>query len=292
MITTATTAEALSAIGQAHRIVLSAYLLRQGQLLDAVEAAARRGAAVTVRLERRPYGGNDSAVQAQLSAQNQAAAAAILAAGGDAQVVQRSDADGKPLPLHMKALVCDGVAYLDDRNFPGDGEDTIVRDDFPRDVAAVTAAIEGKRAAQTSRFFWTEKDRALSGETRLLYEAQNAKHVDVESESFGYDGAYAGLKMLAAKGVQCRLLVSERDLTTPQAKAALQKLKEDGVRVRIGDFDEKMSVVDGTRAWVGSANATRGFPQETDWGLRTDRPDVVQTLESHFNAYWNAAKPV
>lgn len=282
MITTASSADVATAISRAHAVTLSAYVLRPGSLLGALEDAARRGAHVTVRLEGRPYGGNSADGGAGLQALNGAALTAIRAAGGDAALVDTSDQDGPP--LHMKAAVCEGVAYLDDRNWPGDGQDTIVRDDFEPDVAAIDGAIR-HTAAPPTKWFWTQKAAALAGETRLLYGAQHAARVDVESESFGYDGAYGALKKLAAQGVHCRLLVAERDVTA-KSKPALEKLKADGVDVRTGNFDEKMAIVDGSRAWTGSANATFGYPQQTDWGLRTDAPDVVHTLQAHFDDHW------
>lgn len=282
MIRTASTSELVSAIEHGHSVLLSAYVLRPGHLLDGLEAAARRGARVTVRLEGRPYAGSDTAEADRLAAQNQRAVAELRADGGDAGLVDTGDADGPP--LHLKAAVCDGVAYLDDRNWPGDGADTILRDDFHRDVAAIEGALLQHPAPQPE-YFWTSKAQALAGETRLLYGAQDAHNVDVESESFGRDGAYGALKTLAAQGVHCRLLVSGRDVN-PKTRQALEALRSDGVQVRVGDFDEKMAVVDDARAWTGSANATYGYQRQLDWGVRTDAPDVVRALESHFSAHW------
>jgi phosphatidylserine/phosphatidylglycerophosphate/cardiolipin synthase-like enzyme len=284
MIQTATASDVLSAIARSRATLVSAYVLRPGKLLDALEAAARRGAHVTVRLEGRPYAGGDCAQQAQLAAENGAAVAQLRDAGADAAMVDTQDSNGPA--LHLKAAVCDGVAYLDDRNWPGDGQDTIVRDDFSRDVAAIEGALL-HRYARPSKWFWTTKAQALRGEMRLLYGAQHAKRVDVESESFGPgSGTYGALKALAAAGVQCRLLVSQRDVNA-KTQAVLEDLQRLGVQVRAGDFDEKMAVVDGARAWTGSANATHPNGDQVDWGLRTDSPDVVQALESRFEAHWN-----
>ena len=288
MIGIASTSDVVSAIDRGHTVLLSAYVLRPGQLLDALEAAARHGARVTVRLEGRPYAGADTDEAARLAAQNRTAVAQLRSAGADAAMVDTTSADGPP--LHLKAAVCDGVAYLDDRNWPGDGEDTIVRDDFHGDVAAIEGALTHAKAAPT-KWFWTNKAQALAGETRLLYGAQSAHTVDVESESFGRDGAYGALKRLAERGVHCRLLVSQRDLN-PKSEAALQDLERDGVQVRVGDFDEKMAVVDGARAWVGSANATYGYSDQLDWGVRTDAPGVVRSLESHFETYWDQSSAI
>ncbi|HET9095100.1 MAG TPA: phospholipase D-like domain-containing protein [Candidatus Baltobacteraceae bacterium] len=283
MIRTASASDVLCAIEHAHTVLLSAYVLRPGQLLDALEGAARRGARVTVRLEGRPYAGSDQNEASRLAAQNLDAVAALGAAGGDAAMVDTSNADGPP--LHLKAAVCDGVAYLDDRNWPDDGADTILRDGFPRDVAAIEGALLRTQAPPV-KWFWSNKAQALAGETRLLYSARHARQVDVESESFGRDGAYAALKALTAAGVHCRLLVARRDVN-PKSQQALEELERDGVHVRTGDFDEKMAIVDGARAWTGSANATYGYPDQLDWGVRTDSPEVVRVLESHFNAHWN-----
>lgn len=289
MIHTASASDVLAAVGSARTVVLSAYVLRPGALLDAVEAAASRGARVTVRLEGRPYAGNDPDEQAKLAAQNRAAVNELRAAGADARLVDTIDSNGPP--LHLKAAVCDGVAYLDDRNWPGDGEDTIVRDDFPGDVAAIKGALLHKHAPRAN-WFWTTKASALAAETRLLYGATHANRVDVESESFGRGGGvYGALKELAAAGVHCRLLVSQRDVT-PASQAALQELESDGVQVRVGDFDEKMAVVDGARAWTGSANSTYGYPKQLDWGVRTDAPDVLRALRSHFESYWDQSSAI
>lgn len=283
MIRTATTSEVACAIERGQTVLFSAYVLRPGQLLDALEAAARRGAHVTVRLEGRPYAGSDENEAARLAAQNRDAVADLRAAGGDAAVVDACEGDGPP--LHLKAAVCDGVAYVDDRNWPGDGADTILRDDFAGDVAAIDGALL-HTPASPPKWFWTTKAQALAGETRLLYGAQHAHNVEVESESFGRDGAYGALKALAAAGVHCRLLVAQRDVN-PKSLQALEELERDGVQVRAGDFDEKMAIVDGARAWTGSANATYGYQDQLDWGVRTDSPHVVQALEAHFNAHWN-----
>ncbi len=288
MIAPASGAGAVSAIAHARSILLSAYVLRPGKVLDALEAAAGRGASVTVRLEGRPYGGDDDGVAARLAAENQAVVDELRAAGAHAALVDTAKRGSAP--LHLKAAVCDGVAYLDDRNWPDDGADTIVRDDFPRDVRAISAALHGGHASRT-KWFWTDKGQALAAETRLLYGARGARRIDVESESFGYSGAYGALKLLAKSGVRCRLLVARRDVSV-RSQALLDELKNAGVDVRVGDFDEKMAVVDGTRAWTGSANATFGNSDQLDWGLRTDAPGVVRKLERHFDTYWELSQPI
>jgi len=269
----------------AQSILLTAYTLRPGPMLDALKGAARRGARVTVRLEGRPY----ADATGELAADNRLAVKALRRLGADAKLADTNAHNGPA--LHMKAAVCDGVAYLDDRNWPERG-DTIVRDDFRADAAAIQSAALMRRTVHTPEF-WTNKSDALWAERRLLAGADNAKHVDVESESFGMgSGAYGALKALAQSGVSCRLIVAQRDVN-PKSKRALALLAQAGVAVRVSDSDEKMAVVDGARAWVGSTNATSAYANgdQIDWGLRTDAPDVLKHLNRRFAATWNAATP-
>ncbi len=287
MITTASSGDVAAALRSAHAIVFTAYTLRPGRIEAALESAARRGAKVTVRLEARPYGNPGGT----LLAANRRSVGRLARLGADARLVDRTDASGPP--LHMKAAVCDDTVYLDDRNWPDDGGDTIVRDDFAADVAAVKAAVL-HRGAQAGPWFAVTKAGALAEEGRLLFSAGKAKHVEVESESFGLPTVvYAALKRLASRGVVCRLLVSRSDIN-PRSRHALELLARAGVYVRIGDFDEKMAIVDGARAWTGSANATSAIEDgdQIDWGLRTDVPAVVGELHRHFTAHWSAARSV
>lgn len=284
MLALSSTARTARAIRGAHAICFTAYTLRPGRILRALEDAQRAGARVTVRIEGRPFERGT-----QLREQNAAAVKALRALGADAKLTDTSDKSGPP--LHMKAAVCDGVAYLDDRNWPDDGKDTVIRDDFSGDVAAVRAAALHRDAPPT-RWFWTDKARALRSEARLLYGAGTGSAVVVETESFGVSGTvYAALKTLARKGVHCRLLVARADVT-PRTAHALQLMQAAGVDVRIGSCGEKMALVDG-RAWLGSANATStyGDADRIDWGVRTDAPRIVRHARKRFDANWAAAVP-
>lgn len=269
----------------ARSVLLTAYTLRPGPVLDDLEDAARRGAHVTVRLEGRPYGDTDGG----LAAQNRRAIKELRRAGADAKLVDTNSRNGPA--LHMKAAVCDGVAFLDDRNWPGRG-DSIVRDDFPADVSAIDSAALLQRPARTPEF-WTDKRDALWAERRLLASATYAKSVDVESESFGAgSGVYGALISLAQSGVRCRLIVAERDLNG-KSERSLGALARAGVQVRVSDSDEKMALVDGRRAWIGSANATTPHynGDQIDWGMRTDEPSVLRHYSQRFESTWNAATP-
>jgi len=275
--------QVVAAIRHARSVLLTAYTLRPGRMADALEDAARRGTRVAVRLEGRPYADTTG----ELAKDNRLAVKALRRLGADAKLVDTNARNGPA--LHMKAAVCDGVAYLDDRNWPGRG-DTIVRDDFQNDAAAIEAAAFRKPAVRSEEF-WTTKAQALAGERRLLESATSAKRVDMESESFGAgSGTYGALKRLAESGVPCRLIVAQRDLNA-KSERALNSLAQSGVAVRVSISDEKMAIVDGTRAWTGSANSTSSYVNgdQIDWGLRTDAPDVLKHLRSRFETTWNAA---
>ncbi len=286
MISLVATADLLRAVGQAREVTVTAYTLSRGPVFDALAAACRRGARVRLRVEDRPFGDPFGGIRHA----NRSAVAVLARAGADARMVDATDADGPP--VHMKAAIVDGVAYLDDRNWTQAG-DTIVRDDSPQDVRALRSAIAGA-APRSERSFWTRKADAVAGEAALLHGASRARCVDVQSEAFGTGGStYAALKALAASGVRCRLIVSARDLK-PQALHGLQLLARAGVGIRVGRSTEKMAVVDGHRAWVGSANATSSYfhGDQLDWGLRTNRASIARALELRFEAAWATGKPL
>src|SRR5487761_2374548 len=98
MMSLSSTSALSASLRGAKSIVLSAYLLPPGSILDAVLAAARRGAAVTVRLEGAPYRDKDGYLKALTVAK-------LRAAGADAEEVDSVAASGQP--MHLKAIVID-----------------------------------------------------------------------------------------------------------------------------------------------------------------------------------------
>ncbi len=271
----------LGALATARRVDLAAYTLASGRLIDALGAAARRGAAVSVSLEAGPYA-RDATRAAALRAQNEAAAKALRACGVR---VRLSHAPGAP--LHLKAATVDAALFLDDRNWTG-GNDTIVRTTAQRDVAAARAAIAG-RATHASALA-LRKDRALACEARLIRTARGDR-VDCESESFSSSPVFRALLGAARRGRHVRLLVAAHEVRGAggrHERAALRALVEAGVEVRASFSDEKFCVTaDG--AWLGSANATGGEPHTIDWGRRTRSAAILAALTRHFEASWRVA---
>lgn len=283
MIALSSMDQTVHAIRRAHEVTFSAYVLRSGATFDALCSAAKSGARVRVRLEANPYA-DDGA----LSAENEQAVATLRTCGADAQLDRGSSAQRGY--LHLKAAVCDGVAYLDDRNWAADGTQTIVRDDFASDARAVKEAILN-RSGYDRDLFATQKQAALRDEARLIRSARSGDTVDVESESFSGSAVSVALREAAQRGVHCRLQVAARDVKQREL-SQLRHLQANGVDVRLSNSDEKMAVLNGRRAWVGSANATFGSSTQRDWGLRTNAPAVADHLESDFNVNWRAAIPL
>jgi phosphatidylserine/phosphatidylglycerophosphate/cardiolipin synthase-like enzyme len=283
MIALSNTGEVLAALRSAHDVSFTAYILPPGRMLDALAGAARSGAQVTVRLEGSPYKDDGS-----MTAMNGAAVDRLRAAGADASLVHETQ-DANAPAVHAKILAVDGALFLDDRNFPNSGADTIVRDDFPRDVQMARDAVEG-RADCASRFFAVSKRESLRSEASLIAEAQRGDDVIVESESFGaHNRVFSAINAAALRGAHVRVLVNARCLlgNDPEA-AAIARLRSDGVDIRSCAGDEKFAIVRGTRGWIGSANATAAFekPDTIDWGARTDDPAIVAQERAAFEARW------
>jgi hypothetical protein len=290
MIALDTAAGFVRTLENARSVALTAYTLREGRVLDALVAAAQRGAEVRVRLERDPL--DDAA--GTLHAANAATIGALRAAGASAEVTE----PGEPV-LHLKAAVVDGVAWLDDRNWASGGAERIIRDTDADDVAAVTSAVaEGPGA---DGHLATNKSGAQQLEGDVIARAGSAPLV-VESESFGNGTIYNALLHRAQAHLPTRLIVAGREVAEAgnrTERSHLAHLAALGVAVRVGDpkrgdLDEKLAVA-GADGWVGSANATyaRGDAgAQRDWGLATREPGIVDGLRSAFARNWLAARPL
>ncbi|MEO6835067.1 MAG: hypothetical protein ABI231_04065 [Candidatus Tumulicola sp.] len=286
MVALSSTADVLGALSTAGKIDVLAYTLRRGPVFDGLEAAARRGAHVRVRLEGLPYGDPSGS----FARENREIVEALARAGVRAELARTGPGGADKAPVHAKAIVADARVFLDDRNWGP--EDLVVCDRDPADVAAVRGAMDGGVRAGGSPSFALEKRAALAREAELLSSASPDADVVVESESFGSGNpVYGALDALGKSGVNPRLLVSSRDANVRERRA-LARLARDGVRVRITRDTEKFAVVD-ARAWVGSANASPAFahPDMIDWGLCTQDPAIVAAARDRAETRWNAAKP-
>jgi hypothetical protein len=278
----------LHTLARARQIALTAYTLREGRVLDALVAAARRGAAVRVRLERDPL--DDAA--GTLHAANTAAIGRLRSAGASAETTK----PGEPV-LHLKGAVTDCVAWLDDRNWAAGGPQRILRDTDADDVAAIASALDG--GAGADGHLATTKSGAQRLEADVIGRAGPAP-LAVESESFGPGTIYNALLHRAEAHFPTRLIVAGREVAEAgnrRERVLLTHLAALGVDVRVGDpkagdLDEKLAVA-GADAWVGSANATYAYGADgaqRDWGMATREPAVVDGVRASFERNWDAAR--
>lgn len=240
---------------------------------EALITAAEQGAKVDVVLDGAfPF--DRSGVRA---AANARLAKDLRAHGIDARITGAKEA------AHTKAAVVDDVAWLDDRNFPSSGADTLVRDDEAADVAAVSNRIAGG-AANSERIAFT-KGEALALEARVLTQAPRGE-LDVATENFGYGTIYGILKRRAEGGNRVRLLVDEREAARGKDHEALAHLARVGVEVKVRHDTDKVAL-GGAQAWIGSANPTYPSPEQSDWGLITKAAPAVGQLRQRFEVAWN-----
>lgn len=262
MLSLSSLSDAVKNIERATEVSVEAYTLH-GPVLRAVEAAARRGANVTVRLALHPVSNS----RGGLAKENARLLHELTAAG-----VHACLADW----IHAKEIQADGTLFLDEKNWRDD--DIVLREDDPIEAGSIPMT----------------KHEALAQEAKLLAGAA-AGDVIVESESFGSGNAtYDALKALGKAGAAPRLLVSESDLrSTRNERSVLRDLVADGVRVRLCNDSAKLAAA-GNSAWLGSANATfagKGFDM-TDWGVRTKDATIVKTVRDRLESAWQSAKPL
>jgi len=214
----------LNAIAQAKTVALSAYVLpAENAVVRALAVAADRGARVVVTLDGSPYFG-----KAGNGAPNpNANCAAVLRAHG--ATVRLSDAADPA--VHLKAAVVDGRAFLDDRNWPASGHETVVETDDPAAVDAITAAIDGHANSQPGLAL--QKAAALALEAATIRMA-GGDRIDVATESFGTSIVSVALCERARAGAAVRLAVNARVLAGDvhgRERAALARLRACGVAI-------------------------------------------------------------
>lgn len=253
--------DAISSVEHAKEVSFAAYTLH-GPLLQALKDAACHGAHVAVELESQPYGRG----KRSLARENANLVRQLRDAGADAKLA--------PL-THAKAMSVDGTLYLDGKNWHE--RDVILRADTTAEAAAIPM----------------DKHDALALEAAMLASANSSDGPIVETESFGVGNAtYFALQALARSDAAPRLLVSKDDLRgNAHERGVLEHLAARGVRVRVCTDSEKLAVA-GSRAWLGSANATYadGKFAMSDWGVCTSDPAIVDTVRTRLESEWRSAK--
>lgn len=264
MLTPVSAAAFAATLQTARRIEFGSYVLHQGTVRRAIVRAAVRGAQVTVTLQRDPLGEDGPRLNAE-------AARELRAAGATVRLLSSARTS-----FHLKAAVCDGVTYLDDRNWAR--SDLIVRDDAAADAALVRRALRGISGSTAE--LTTRAGDALRREALFVASAGRAP-LAAATESFGPGVLAAALGARARRGLPTSLTVNRRLAERGgepgvRERAALDRLRAAGVQVRETAAADKYAVtVDG--AWLGSANAS-ARPEQVDWGLVTREPAVVSAL--------------
>ncbi|HTW83198.1 MAG TPA: phospholipase D-like domain-containing protein [Candidatus Sulfotelmatobacter sp.] len=256
-------------VAGARDVALGAYILPPGPVHDALIAAAHRGAHVDVVLPRAPWPDSTG----ELAGENAANARELRAAGAHVRLV----GDDGHTTFHLKAAVCDGVAYLDDRNWTHSGRDLVVADDDPDAVALVRRSLAGHGGSVDG--LATRKDRAQALELDLLAHA-GAAPVTLETEAIGAGPLTAALAHHAASGAPTTLIVNGAE--SGRAHAVLSHLRGAGVEVRAGSSNAKLALV-GDRAWIGSTNATfagGSYGAQLDWGTVTADVSLVAAVKA------------
>lgn len=269
-VSASSVAAVVQRIGHAREVAFGSFVLYPGKVRGALVAAAKRGAHVEVTLQRDPY--HASAAERRATRES---IATLRAAGATVTLLDRARA-----PFHLKAAVCDGVAYLNDKNWTSDGDELIVADDDPHDVAVVRAALRGDGTARGE--LRTAKGGALAQEAALIDAAGDAPVV-VESETFGDGPIAAALLRHARRGAATTVIVAPGEARSKASeRAALRALRHAGVVVRATGTNQKCALA-GDAAWVGSANATYATgaaSRQVDWGMRTREPTLVAAVRA------------
>ena len=267
------------------------YSLGDGDVIAGLNAAARRGVAVTIRLEG--DAGRYDHVHAHEPVDSHVRSAFSRYADlFDPRVHVIADAD--PLELeHAKAAVVDGerafvaTANPNAEGFASPGE-ALVEDDAPADARAVAGAIGGV-AAQSARVI-SGPDSACRTRVEALFDAPVDECVAVErlSDSQVVDS----LLRRQARGLHDRVLVNTRG---ERPNEALQRLVVAGVDVRTiaNDYLHDKYIDAGSKIYVGSANLTRnGLDEAREIGIIADAVDFDDggaSLRGEFERLWSSA---
>jgi hypothetical protein len=267
----------LFAVGHAKTITLAAFSLRHdATIVRALEAASARGARVSVVLAR-GFG---------FYSQQNAETTRELSAHG----VRVHRVGFSQRPTHIKAAVLDGQLYLSDRNWTSRSADAIVvHDSIPGDRVLIERSFLGRSAANDH--LWTRKADALWAEANMLATA-HSRAIRVSTESFGLDTAvYRRLVQRRKAGDDVSLLIARSEYAHNWAEhMAVAPLLAIGVRVRLSSSNEKMAI-DGAMVWIGSANATKGLPNQLEFGIVITSSSVAEQLRKQFDEEWKKASP-
>lgn len=269
------------------------YSIGDEAVVSELNAAARRGVAVTLHVEGDP-GRYKHRISHIPYADHVRSTAAKYAGAFDPRVHLVVESDSKTLE-HAKAAVVDGTrAFIATANpntegFRAPGQ-VMVEDDAPADVVAIRAAIAGDDA-QSSRIVSGPDAQSRQRIAKIL-EAPCCERIAIEALS---DPAIvSALIARHAHGINDELIVKCEDTPTQQ----MRDLAAAGVAIRTLPgahlHDKYIDAVD--RIYLGSANLTRnGLDEAREIGIvanATDFGNGVNSLRADFDAMWSKAVPI
>lgn len=261
--------------GAASAVLTSYELPAHGGMTAALAALCTRGGRADVILA-----GDRYLIGASAKRTVAASAATLTAAGCK---VRRA-----AVPLHLKLLYLGPAGvFLADRNWGRNA--TIVRLDDPADRELIAATLRNQPGSNGT--LATLKGAALEIEARTIATSHGA--LAVESESFGANNpVFEAIRAAAGAGRPIRLIVSSLELRgsgSASERAALAELVRAGVQIRAGRANAKLAVTDDA-LWLGSTNATAGYPDQIDWGRRLD--SLRAPVRARFERDWESAVPI
>jgi phosphatidylserine/phosphatidylglycerophosphate/cardiolipin synthase-like enzyme len=254
-------AEMVAAIRSATRSVrLFIYLLTDDDIIDALIARARAGVEVRVVLNK-SFPGNSSDMQPVYD----------RLAAGRVKVVW---APAAFTFMHAKTLVVDDrSAWIMTMNLTVAGSsgnrEYLVEDKEPTDVAQASALFDAdyaNRAHTPTRALLVAPVNARQTLAELV--AGATRSVDLEGETLSDDRLTASIVEAKRRGVSVRVVLARDSTPTPARVESVAALKAAGVPVvafgaasgsgsaTTPYVHAKMILVDGARAYVGSANFT------------------------------------
>lgn len=258
-------------VAAARTLTVTAFVLEPGSaMLTALATACDHGARVSVELDHPDF--------AYVRRANGRAIAMLRAHGCHVRYAKRA--------LHMKVALLGHVMFLSDKNFAVGG--LFVRDTRAGDRSIVAATLLGQDPPPSDHF-WTRKADAIAAEAQVMQSAQHT--LFVESESFGPGTpVYNALISRRRAGVAVYLLVASREYgQSARERAAVDDLVRYGVVVRLSNQDAKLAVPDQSGAWIGSANATAGLPNQVDFGMLLPTREGADAIAARFHADWAAS---
>lgn len=273
-----------------HEIDVGVYYLTDQKILDALQAARKRGVVVRVMVEPKPYGMKSWQVRKE--------AKAIQSTGAQFKwVPSRFVSHGSDWAFYHAKYICDGhEAEIGNPNFAWsdfhDARNYLYVTHNPEVVKAINAVFQADWT-RTRAPAWTHQVLVLSPGTsvnQILEAIDQPGPISIEDEEIG---PYAPvLDAIEDKGKLARVI--EPSNISSEDRRVDHELKTHGVQVRLLPvhpvYLHAKLIVGPKLAYIGSENLTEtSLERNREVGLLLDGKDVA-VLQSQFNTDWKMAE--